>query len=477
MSVARLEVGEILSSETPQQTAPATYRVGTLVYTRRALVVLFFWMLFGDFCFTMMEAVVPTIVPLMLKDISVSNSTIGLIVGTIPSLISMIFAPIVSYRSDRHRGPWGRRIPYLVWFSPVVTVCVILTSCSPEIGSWLHSVLTPMGVSVSRPMMILFVVGGCSVLFQFFNLFVYYIYYYLFNDVIPEQFMGRFYALFRVVGAAAGFFFSRYILGMAESHRREIFITIAIIYLVAFMLMCRNVKEGEYPPPPPDSKRAGSRLAGVRTFIRECFSLPYYWLLYLAYGVTAAGSSGIVLFRIFFAKDLGMTLDDYGKILGWGSVLLVALFYPFGWLADRIHPMRLAILAAVISLGVALGSAAFIQWKTSFFLWTMLGSVAGAIAISASGPLLPLILPKAQFGQFTSAVSLVQSAMVMVANYVVGLLVDMAGSYRLIYWWSALFGALSLVLWLFLYGAWKRRGGQHHYVAPVAPAASRQVEQ
>ena len=80
---------------------------------------------------------------------------------------------------------------------------------------------------------------------------------------------------------------------------------------------------------------------------------------------------------------------------------------------------------------------------------------------------LPAILPKTQFGQFTSAVSLTQSVFVIVSNYAVGFVVDRTGSYKVIYWWSAVLTAISLVLWLVLYRDWVRLGGSHHYVAPV----------
>jgi MFS family permease len=402
----------------------------------------------------------------MLKDVAASNAAIGLVAGTIPNVLSMVFSPIVSYRSDRYRSRWGRRIPYLVIFSPVVTGCVILTGYAPEIGAWLHSLLHAAVGPAAKARVIFYTVSGCSILFQFFNVFVYYIYYYLFNDVVPQQFLGRFYALFRVVGAGAGFIFTRYCLGLAETHLHEVFVTIALIYLIVFMLMCWRVKEGEYPPP-PEPARKSFRFTGVRVFVRECFFTPFYWPLYLAYSLSIAGSSAILLFRILFAKDLGITLDEYGKVLSWGSIISLVLFYPFGWLADRIHPMRLALIAGVMTVIVGLGSALDIHSRWTFFVWTTLGMIAAAVAISASGPLLPAILPKAQFGQFTAAVSLTQSVSVIASNYLVGVYVDRMGSYRVIYWWSVLFTAISLVSWLVLYRNWIRLGGRKSFVAPV----------
>jgi hypothetical protein len=49
------------------------YHVGTLTYTKLGLAVLFAWILWGDFCLQIMEAVVPSILPLKLKSLGASN--------------------------------------------------------------------------------------------------------------------------------------------------------------------------------------------------------------------------------------------------------------------------------------------------------------------------------------------------------------------------------------------------------------------
>ena len=63
-----------------------TYNCGTLTYTKIGLFAIFAWMLWGDFCFTLMEAVVPSILPLKLKSLGCSNWLMGLILGMITIL-------------------------------------------------------------------------------------------------------------------------------------------------------------------------------------------------------------------------------------------------------------------------------------------------------------------------------------------------------------------------------------------------------
>ncbi len=116
------------------------YRRGTLEYTKKTLAMMFFWLLWGDFCFMCMEMVHPTVLPLMLKHLGASNLIISLYVTTAISAISFVINPIMSFKSDRHRSKWGRRRPFLLASTPFVTLFMILTAFSREIGVWLHKV-------------------------------------------------------------------------------------------------------------------------------------------------------------------------------------------------------------------------------------------------------------------------------------------------------------------------------------------------
>ena len=72
--------------------APKTYQVGTLTYTKGALVILFGWLLWGDFCFILMETVVPSLMPLKFKSLGAPNTIIALVITTIPGIINTVFA-------------------------------------------------------------------------------------------------------------------------------------------------------------------------------------------------------------------------------------------------------------------------------------------------------------------------------------------------------------------------------------------------
>ena len=254
---------------------PKTYTVGTLVYTTRGLMVLFAWLLWGDFCWSMMEAVVPSIMPLKLRGLNSSNALIGFILGTLPATLNLGVTPILSFKSDHHRGPRGRRTPFILYTIPFLCLSMIMIAYSDSIGKWVnHAFLS--GNSAHEAKIVLLLLAVFVALFDFFNMFVNTVYWYLFADVVPEPMMGRFMGWFRLVGLIAGFLYNFFVFPYAISHMREIYIGGALLYLVGFGVVCLRVKEGQYPPPPENEKRT-SIWEQMRTYARECYTLRYYW--------------------------------------------------------------------------------------------------------------------------------------------------------------------------------------------------------
>jgi hypothetical protein len=104
------------SFDGPDQAPRATklWRAGSLAYTRPGLFALFFWLLWGDFAYFLKERSVPMTVQLLLHRYQVSDFLAGALLGTLPMAVGILAGPLVAYHSDRHRGPWGRRIPFLI---------------------------------------------------------------------------------------------------------------------------------------------------------------------------------------------------------------------------------------------------------------------------------------------------------------------------------------------------------------------------
>jgi len=455
---------------TPIEYSPSgkrIWRIGTLTYTLGGLSMVFFWMLLGDFCFTIMEEVVSKLIPLTLKDLDASDRAISMLTLTIPSWLNMVLTPLLGYRSDRLRTRWGRRIPYLIWPSPFIMLFLILIGSGEGIGSFVQRTFYANGGGPSVHVITFWCVAVFTIIFQFFNMVVASVYYWLFNDVVPEHLLGRFYAMFRVVGNLAALIYNYFIFGLAETHRKEIYIVAGVVYCVVFLLMCWRVKEGQYPP--PDVPKGAGFIAGFLTFVRQCFSMSYYWWFYAAYGLVVIANSLPNTFRVFFARDqLGMSLDQIGKVNGIGFAVGFVLAFPFGWIADKFHSIRLYLVAVIVISGMGVASYFGIHGQQSFWFFTIASYVGATMFSAANAPLFPQILPKEQFGQFAGATSLVTALSLSFMNILGGWLLDVSHhNYRLIYVWNAGFGVLGLMATIILYMKWRQHGGATHYVAPI----------
>ena len=457
-------------------------RVGTLTYTKAGLFALFFWLLWGDFCFTLMETVIPSITPLMLDRLGAPASLISLLMSAMPSALAAMVCPVVSFRSDRLRSRWGRRIPYLLIPTPFLALALALIGYVEPIGAW----VARLGVFDSTVSQATIVLGLLSVLlvgFQFCNMFVSSIYYYLFNDVVPPALLARFMAMFRVVGTGAAAAYNMFVFPHAQTHTKQIFVGAALLYLVGFTTMCLFVKEGQYPPPPENIGRRRGLIAAVKTYWVECFGHRFYWNFFLA-NMFWALVGCVSAFSVLLSLSLGLTLTQLGQIAGWSALIGTILLYPAGMLTDRLHPLRVAIGVASVLVPVYAAQMIylFVDVPPRIVLAIAIAHASVTLPVmvmwnAAEFPLMMKLLPREQYGQFASANALVRSLAVIVGSLVAGAVIDAlrrvhGGSdfaYRYLPVWQTLFFGLALIFFVRVYRAWKARGGDAGYEPPVPP--------
>jgi len=73
-------------------------------------------------------------------------------------------------------------------------------------------------------------------------------YNWLFVDVVPQSHMGRFMSLLRVATLLGCFVFNYYLMGLADTHLKEIILGVAGVYAVGFGVVCWKVREQPQPP-------------------------------------------------------------------------------------------------------------------------------------------------------------------------------------------------------------------------------------
>lgn len=459
-----------MSSDGKPADSVKTYRVGTLIYTQRSLLVVLSWMLIGDFCLQIMEELPTALVPLQLRWAEASDALIGFLAGSLPAFLGMVLNPFVGVQSDRHRGKLGRRRPFLLWATPVVVLALVGLAFSKPVSEMLAAMFhlqSASSVAVGW-------IGACMVVFVIANTYIMQVYQFLFVDVVPMEVMGRFVGCYRAVGALGAFVFHRYMFGQAETRLTEIYLLAALLYGASFMVLVWKVKEGDYPPPPP---RAAGGLSQVKTYFRECFGHVFYWKVFSISLFFWSALVPLWTFMVFFgtkpgdavtgyATTLGLSLESFGQARGWFSLISVPVFFLVGPLVDRFHPLRVSMIGMFLCVLTFAGLYFFAINETTFVWLLIFNGVAQAVYKGSYLAVMPRLLPREKYGQFFTANQIFGFSGVVLAPVLCGWLIASFRDYRLVFAWCGVCTLLAFLMCVSVFRHWRRLGGNESFQPP-----------
>ena len=446
---------------------PRRWHAGTLTYTTTGLVVLFSWLLWGDFAWNLKERAINPVSQIMLRGFDAPDWLVGLLVGSIPSAIGLLLGPFLSVKSDRHRGRWGRRIPFLLIPTPIVALAMFGLAVTPAAGTWLHDFLGARSPGETFCRIAVFSLFWTT--FEIATVTVNSLFGALINDVVPQAVIGRFFALFRAVGLIAGIIFNFFLMGKAQTHFFEIFVGLGLLYGLGFTLMCLKVKEGAYPVPPPEppSIAKSQILAPVVTYIKECYTKPFYIWFFIATTLGILSLGPVNTFSVFHARSLGISDDLYGKSLALSYGITLILSYPLGMLADRFHPIRLGIFGMGLYALVTVYGFFFATESSTFFIAFVLHTVVAGIYVTGTASIGQRLLPKAKFGQFSSAAGIVGATCYIILPPALGVFIQtMNHDYRSVFLVGSLIAGCSAGAYVILFIKYRKLGGDTAYTAP-----------
>jgi hypothetical protein len=244
------------------------------------------------------------------------------------------------------------------------------------------------------------------------------------------------------------------------------------------------VKEGQYPPfeeADPEAVKT-SKLHVVTAFLKESFSNTFYWLVFGLTGIQAAAGA-IGVFGVFFSRQMGLTLEQIGKLGAINAVASLVAMYFTAIFIDRWHPLRVSVYLTVFGVaGTAMGWVwIFISLPATYYFWLcvgggLVGAFQGALAGGCTFPRDMRLFPQSRFGQFCSAQALLRSFCALTAGLVAGAFMDLMKSvfhgsdfaYRFIVVWNIVFAAAAAVVVLLVYRKWYELGGDAHYHPPAS---------
>ena len=463
---------------------PVLYTAGPLTYTRGKLFLTMALIILGVFVYSVSVMFVPKIIPLRLKELGCSNTLLIFIMSTFAQVLNMTVCPWVSFKSDRFRSKrWGRRFPFIFYTMPMMCAAWLLFAFVDAESALLLKAVAPW-LTLAPATMTIILLAIIVIIYQFFFMFVGSVIYYIYNDLIPPQFMTRFMGVIQILSSLAAAFFNFFIFEHSLTHFRWILIGITIAYAIGMSIMCLFVKEPRFPEPDAKEKRQSKGIRAMLTFMRESFSHRFYWYAFCGNAAVAVAGATAV-FSVFYQKNMGMDLAQIGKLNGWTGLIGTVLVFTIALIGtpfiDRWHPVRISVFCLLFGqMGTVLDCKwIFFSPPVEVFFWgsLMITQVTFLMRFRAIShmPALMRLYPKSRFGQFCSAGSMFRSLTVLVFSLLLGVFMDFLKekiqlgdyAYRYIFAWVLFFNIIGIFCYLMMYREFLRLGGYKGYKAPA----------
>lgn len=403
-----------------------------------ALLPLFGFLLLGDLAWALKERAVQELVKAQLREFSQNPVLLNVLFGALPALLALLVGPPVGAWSDRTRTRLGRRIPFLLAGAPLLAGSLAGLAYSEPLAD---AVLALAGIDPSWRRQ---AVVGCMavfwLLFELFSITGNALFIALINDTVPHALLGRFFGLFRIVSLGVGAAFFYVVFGNdLPAVARQVMLAIAAAYLAGFAVLCAGVREPPYPPP-------AAALGRLRAQDGEA---PWFYVLLFA----ALAMATICLLPVNINSynaigQFGVDRTSFGHAVAVTYCISIVLALPLGWLADRVHPLRVGFVALGLYALCMLGAWFFVVGRTSFLVWFVVHGVLSGAFLTGTAALLPSLLPRARFSELAAFATSITALLTMVFTLGMGAVLDWSGrDFRLIFLAAGLVALAGAGLW------------------------------
>ena len=442
------------------------WRAGTLVYTSAGLATVFAFLFLTDFAGSLKDRSISFVFQIMLRKYGASDMLMGGLMASLPAVLGLLLSPVISYKSDRHRGRWGRRIPYVLVTAPLISISMIGLGISPWLGEGFNALLGSRSPGLSACVLGSFAL--CWTMFNFANTACGAVFGGLLSDVLPQAVVGRFLGAWRAVSLLVGIGFGHWGMAKATDHYQFIFIGFGLLCGAAMLVTCLGVREGQYPPPPAAPARGrGASLSAVKAYFNDCFGGNYYIWFFVAPALASMATLGVNLFSVYYATSAGMSMALFGNCIAVTYAISLFMAYPLGWLADRYHPLRVLIVTVVAYAVTSFLGGIFIRDSFTFSVALVAHGVVSGSMITAMASLGLRLLPRERFAEISSAGGIVGALLTMAFSPLLGLFLDhVHHDYRYTFIVGGWISLIALVALMVLHSKFMQLGGPHAYVAP-----------
>jgi Na+/melibiose symporter-like transporter len=356
-------------------------------------------------------------------------------------MISLFLVPYIGYCSDRSRSRWGRRRPFLQASALVGCAAMLGVAFAPSIAAAAHATLGDWSPGLVALQLGLFCV--CWSVFDCAAITAGALFSGLVNDIMPRSVIGRFYAIFRIVGLGVAITFNLSVFALTDSYLFEILLAIALVFGLSTTVMCAMTREGHYPE--PAAVPAGSsRFVVAYAHTARCFGERRYWCAFASFTLAAVTFGPFNIFSQGYALDLGMSKSELGSLTAGAYAVSIVAAFGIGWLVDRVGPVRVSAGMMGLYFVIVLCGCFLVRDAPAFRCFYLAHVVVSGAYFTAASSLPMALFPSAEFVRYNSS----KDILVAFANIVVGAslgpLLDLSGhDYRLTLASAAVFSLLS----------------------------------
>jgi hypothetical protein len=400
-------------------------------------------LLFGDLGVSMRErAALPSALELLRRH-AASDTTISLLLSSVPAALSMLLVPLLGYHSDRCRSRLGRRTPFLLVAAPVGCLALLGLAASPALAGMLDAALGTASPGADTCRLALFclfwAVFDCAAIsaLSLFNGLV--------SDLVPPGLLGRFFALFRIVGLSAGIAYHNWVFALTDQHLPEVLVGVALFFCLPILAMTLTVKETPLPADAAPAEPPTRRLHFPLKHVLACFRHPPYGWAVAAFLFAGVTFSPFNTFYLHYAHTLGVPKATLGALTAAGYAVSMLSAFTVGWLADRFGAVRVS--AILMTAYCATSAAGFlgVSDAPSFRAFYVAHVMISGAWFTAAASMPMALFPRASFVQFNSTKDLMVIFGTILVSSVQGPVLDLSGhDYRFTLLAGAIFSLLCV---------------------------------
>ncbi len=394
----------------------------------------------GFFAISLAWSVYNSYVPIFLRDIFADWRFSSLIVGallTLDNIAAITLQPFFGALSDKTWNKYGRRMPYIIFATPVAAAAFILIPM-------VRTLLVPL-------LLVVFVMNVAMAVFRAPTVA-------LMPDMTPSELRSKANGVINLMGglgALLAYF------GFSQLYRQSAalpFLATSVLMVGAAYALYRFIKE----QPGQQEAAAEEKGTGILQSMREIMldSEGSERNLFFAIFLWFAGFSGVeAFFTIYGTEVWQMDPGQAAFYLGFMSLSFLAFAIPAGFIATR-YGRRRTIQVGVIGMAISMGSFLFIEPLP--LIATMLivaGFFWAAININ-SYPMVTDMAGEQRLGTYTGLYYFFSSLAAILSPPFFGVLMDLLGRRTLF--------AVAVLCFL---GAWnfvrKVRRGEGAQATPI----------